>query len=137
MHHLRSSRTTVSGRIRCGSGRDIEVFQTAPRLGAASCSELTVNCQHHRPATWDLVVVQPRALSIVRCELVDSWLSRREYLLSVEGADPDAVGCDPDLEQTHYRQEQLAQAHVRAGGQAAGELARLLDAAAPRVLDQP
>ena len=82
-------------------------------------------------------MVQPRTLSIVRCELVDSWLRRREYLLSVEGADPDAVGCDPDLEQTHYRQEQLAQAHVRAAGQAAGELARLLDAGAPRVLDQP
>ncbi len=86
---------------------------------------------------WDLILVQPRTLSIVRCELVDHYLARREYRLSVEGADPDTVACDPDLEQTHHRQEQIAQAHVRAVEQAAGELARLLDADAPRVLDHP
>src|SRR6266540_3438262 len=59
---------------------------------------------------WDLILVAPRSLSILRCELVDSWFSR---------------------------QEQLAQAHVRAAGQAASELARLLDVGAPRVLDHP
>jgi hypothetical protein len=86
---------------------------------------------------WDVILVAPRSLSILRCDLVDSWFSRREYRLSVEGADPDTVECDPDLEQTYYRQEQLAQAHVRAAEQAAGELTRLLDAGAPRVLDHP
>jgi hypothetical protein len=88
-------------------------------------------------AGWDVILVAPRTLSILRCELVDYYFSRREYRLSVEGADPDTVECDPDLEQTYYRQEQLAQAHVRAAGQAAGELARLLGAGMPRVLDHP
>jgi hypothetical protein len=86
---------------------------------------------------WDVIMVAPRSLSILRGDLVDSWFSRREYRLSVELADPDTVECDPDLEQTYWRQEQLAQAHVRAAKQAAGELARLLDAGAPRVLDHP
>lgn len=86
---------------------------------------------------WDVILVAPRSLSILRGDLVDSYFSRREYRLSVEGADPEAVECDPDLEQTYSRQEQLAQAHVRAAEQAAGELTRLLDAGAPRVLDHP
>jgi hypothetical protein len=86
---------------------------------------------------WDVILVAPRSLSILRCDLVDYYFSRREYRLSVEGADPDTVECDPDLEQTYWRQEQLAQAHVRAVQVAAGELTRLLDTDAPRVLDHP
>src|SRR6266540_1625523 len=45
---------------------------------------------------WDVILIAPRSLSILRCDLVDYWFSRREYRLSVEGADPDTVECDPD-----------------------------------------
>ena len=86
---------------------------------------------------WDLVLVQPQTLSILRYDLLDFYEARREYLLSVLLQDPDAVECNPELEEAHHRQDRIAQAHFEAVEQATARLVRALGVPAPRRLDHP
>jgi hypothetical protein len=84
---------------------------------------------HGEVAGWDLVLVEPRTLSILRYDLLD------HYLTQVARSSDGAVSLL--AEQLHERQARIAWAHYRTAEVLVWRLAQALHLPPPRLVDHP
>jgi hypothetical protein len=118
-----------SGLLAIGPSRAGEYAKVLAAFGEQLPAGWNPEGAHGEAAGWDLVLVEPRTLSILRYDLLDY------YLTQVARSSDGAVSLL--AEQLHERQARIARAHYRTVEVLVWRLAQALHQPPPRLVDHP